>query len=515
MRYEDLSVPVRPRNPWEAIDLGVAMTRQWWREVYAGWFMLTLPIFILANVLLSASPGWALLLVWWLKPLYDRLLLLFYSQAVFGQHRGPRQLLATLPAALRGSGLLLQLTLYRFDVARALRSSVWQLEGLHGRPRRERYRVLARRAGGHAAWLMFACLHLEAFLQLAVLGLVWLFTPSLILESLWQQAWNLLSDSNWPYGFYLGLNTLHYLAMSAIEPLYVAGGFSLYLNRRTQLEGWDLEIAFRRLSRRLSGGAAASGTTALLWVCALVLATGVPDRPAGAEPATTVVERSALLDADASGEVIEQVLANKDFGGTRPIERWRFKGDLDIDDEETERNNLDLRTLADIFKLLLWGGLLVALGFFILRIIRYRGPWAARRKRGASPPTVVSGLDIRPASLPADVAAEARRLWLLGDYREALSLAYRGALSALVHRYGVDLHHSATEGDVLIAAVGHLDASGQDCLGVLTGLWQRQAYAHRRPDEAAVLGMLARWDAHFAPAVNEPSVSGASGEGGA
>ncbi len=36
-----------------------------------------------------------------------------------------------------------------------------------------------------------------------------------------------------------------------LDPLYVGTGFAVYLNRRTGLEGWDLEIAFRRMARRI------------------------------------------------------------------------------------------------------------------------------------------------------------------------------------------------------------------------------------------------------------------------
>jgi hypothetical protein len=32
----------------------------------------------------------------------------------------------------------------------------------------------------------------------------------------------------------------------------VAAGFTLYLNRRTELEAWDLELAFRHLQERLA-----------------------------------------------------------------------------------------------------------------------------------------------------------------------------------------------------------------------------------------------------------------------
>ena len=44
-------------------------------------------------------------------------------------------------------------------------------------------------------------------------------------------------------------------AICVVEPLYVAGGFGLYLNRRTELEAWDIEIAFRRIDRQRLDGA--------------------------------------------------------------------------------------------------------------------------------------------------------------------------------------------------------------------------------------------------------------------
>ena len=37
-------------------------------------------------------------------------------------------------------------------------------------------------------------------------------------------------------------------AVLVLEPFYVAAGFALYLNRRTLLEGWDIEVALRRIA---------------------------------------------------------------------------------------------------------------------------------------------------------------------------------------------------------------------------------------------------------------------------
>ena len=39
-------------------------------------------------------------------------------------------------------------------------------------------------------------------------------------------------------------------AVLVLEPFYVAAGFGLYLNRRTLLEGWDIEVALRRIAER-------------------------------------------------------------------------------------------------------------------------------------------------------------------------------------------------------------------------------------------------------------------------
>jgi hypothetical protein len=44
-------------------------------------------------------------------------------------------------------------------------------------------------------------------------------------------------------------STLPVLAWS--ETLFAAGGFSTYLNRRILLEGWDIELGFRRLAQRV------------------------------------------------------------------------------------------------------------------------------------------------------------------------------------------------------------------------------------------------------------------------
>jgi hypothetical protein len=41
-------------------------------------------------------------------------------------------------------------------------------------------------------------------------------------------------------------NVPYALVILFLEPFYVAAGFAMYLNRRAELEAWDIEQEFRR-----------------------------------------------------------------------------------------------------------------------------------------------------------------------------------------------------------------------------------------------------------------------------
>jgi hypothetical protein len=508
MRFEDISLRIRPRNPWEAMDLGIRMTQNWWQSVYSSWLLVTLPVFVFLNIIFRDDPFLALLVFWWLKPLYDRVLLHVYSRSVFGQQVSVTEVVKALPQLLLRTGLLLHLTFYRLDFTRSFRLPIWQLEGLRGSQRGERSKVLSRRSGGYATWLIIVCLHLEAFLQFAVLGLIWMFVPELILESLWQHFWNMVSGDTYPYWFKLSLNAVYFVAVGLVEPMYVAAGFSLYLNRRTLLEGWDLEIAFRRLANRLQQLSKAQVARSFTAILSTVLAAGfffssamhapevLADELQSKEPLAT-----QRLQANQAHDVIKQVLADKDFGGEREIERWQLR---DFENDSSDEIDADLswisdlsRALASLIEPLLWIGIITLVVYLVIRISQAINPQPETADADTVVPAVVSGLDIRPESLPEDIPAEARALWLAGKFRDAMSLVYRGTVSALVHRYGIELAESSTEGDVLNAGRKRLKADTGDYLLQITRLWQNMAYAHRKPEETDVLSVLDVWKQHF------------------
>jgi hypothetical protein len=101
-------------------------------------------------------------------------------------------------------------------------------------------------------------------------------------------------------------------------------------------------------------------------------------------------------------------------------------------------------------------------------------------------------MELAPETLPPDVATAAAKAARDGRLREALSLLYRGALSELVHKRGVRLLTSHTEGDVLRLS-GDLPYLQQ-----LINAWRNCAYAQRLPAASEVERLANDYKAAFA-----------------
>jgi hypothetical protein len=283
-------------------------------------------------------------------------------------------------------------------------------------------------------------------------------------------------------------------AVSLVEPLYVAAGFSLYLNRRTILEGWDLEIQLRKLGNRL-----AKGATLMITVlgCATLLATSGPG----------VVHAADAPPADPA-ELIRQVLAEPEFDQVRTVKRWRSLNPEEDDQRDGQVSQPwfeNLATLlADISQALLWisAAVLVALLFYVVRKFVPEAP--VPQQTGHQAPTDLFGLNLAPESLPQDLCAVAARLAAEGRTREALSLLYRGALSALTHRYRIAIGPGATEGDCVEAAQSACDSQCAEYFSSLVTTWQRLAYAGHEPQLHQLTVLCNDWPAHFGATVATP-----------
>ncbi len=501
MQLDNVSAAIRPRNNYEALDLGFVLIREYWRPVFASWFAIVLPLFVILNIVLKDNLFLAVVVFWWLKPFYDRIVLHILSRAMFGEVPGVRQTFSALPSIFK-SGLLTNLTFYRIDVLlRTFKLPVWQLEGLRGKQRRARHAILGQRVHSTGVMLLFACSLMESILCFTIFGTAYLFLPEGYQSGLWAQFTN-PDTATW---FQLASNISYFIAVSIIEPLFAAAGFTLYINRRTLLEGWDIELIFRRMAARLARLASSTVTSFVITACLLLVSFNpLLSEPAHAEKngPTPEVVASERLHAGHSREVIDAVLAQDEFQNIKKIKTWfplREDETTNPDDVDLDAVGRFMNGVAQVSEALLW-----ALAVFVVAmIIVHRDRWlpllsASKRVRNDyQPPETLFGMDIRPQSLPDDIGAAARNLWQQGQAREALSLLYRGSLMVLVNREQLELLESHTEGDVLKLCKQHLDNMQSTYLARLTHNWQNIAYAHRTPAADEALTLCNDWQTYF------------------
>ena len=176
MEIERFRLALRHRSAFEAADLGLAVTRGWSGPVYRTWFATFVPFSLLLFLLAWHQPIIGGILGWW--PLFDRLLLKIFAEAVFDAPPGVRTVWRALPGLIRNSGLLWSLTLGRFDMSRSFHLPMRQLEGQRGPEARARQRILGKHTRGCAVWLTFVCIHFSVFIQISVILLIELLRPT-------------------------------------------------------------------------------------------------------------------------------------------------------------------------------------------------------------------------------------------------------------------------------------------------------------------------------------------------
>lgn len=249
MSLDPIQVVVRPRNHWESIDLGLSMVQIWRNPLYKLWLTSFLPIALISTLFAYQidQRDFTFFLMWWLKPLYDRIILYFLSRALFGEIVNVRKFWKFLPKLLFKTHLFKGLTIERFSLARSFRLPVWQLEDLPRGTHPSRFSLLAQRTLNPAKNFIMVCLFFEGGLYLAFIGFLYLMMPVTTQVEWWRF---LAYDSSTPLWIAISQIFCYGLALSLVEPLYVAGGFVLYLNRRVHLEGWDIEITFRGMMRQ-------------------------------------------------------------------------------------------------------------------------------------------------------------------------------------------------------------------------------------------------------------------------
>ncbi|WP_163833084.1 hypothetical protein [Spartinivicinus ruber] len=483
MQLERIAFTARPRQPWEAADLGMQFTRSLYWQLVKLCLLVTLPIYVLLEIIWTNTVV-SSLVIWWLKPLWERIVLVVLSQSVFQSTPTTRQALQGFKSIV-GRQAFAAITWRRFSPTRSFNLPVIQLEGLKGQQYQSRLSILHRGNTSPAFWLTIIGIHLESFLSLSAFMLVIYLAPNINELS---EAVDLL-EITW-----IG-SLFYYSSMLMVAPFYVASGFFLYLNRRILLEGWDIELIFRQMAASHKQPAKSINKTAQLMLTAgLLIGSLYPMQD---------VFAGVVETPEAAKTNIEEVLNSDDF---HQIETTRFpKLDIDwswlFDDEHDDTSeqgwlaNLAM-AIAPFIEVVLWSIVVVLI---LLVTFRYRHWIMTLTKpistpaKPSSQPNTLFGLEVNAESLPKNIPSTVITLWKNQQHREAVGLLYRAILNQLISHYQVPIINGDTEGDCINKTKPLANSQLTQYLQDVTAIWLQLAYAHQLPTEPMITALCQRW----------------------
>ncbi len=491
MQLENVTAEIRPRAPWESIDLGCSLARKHIGVIWKAWAVTVFPLWAVLAVLLQNHPIWLLLCIWWLKPLYDRVPLMVLSRSLFGAEPTVLEVMKAWPKMLVRR-LFFALFIGRFSPARSLSLPVAELEGLRGRAYSQRVNLLERNGGEGATMATLSGILLELVTGCGIVMLAMMMVPGHT-SAEWSEGVSefFIHDniSEISLGFFWLAVGVYMFSITVMEPFYVSAGFALYINSRTLTEGWDIELAFKRLSiriKKMKSGVAGKGTALIL---------------------LTMLGVGSSQDAYATGagyrESAQQVLSDDDFtihykNVEVPVKKADGADGLPEWLERLLGGGGSAFFMGTLSVIIFWTILAVVVGGLIYLIIKNRhsfsGGIGGSSARVSIPKTeVVMGMDIRPESLPDDVVNAARAAWRDGDSHLALSLLYRGSITWFVHRGALPIAESDTEGDCLRRVQEVSESEYAPYFSSLTKVWVNTAYGENEPEDSRVVELCDTW----------------------
>lgn len=547
MDLSRIKIEPRLRTPWQAIDLGFVMARRWWLPLALSWAIPSLVLFVIVSAIFPGYPSACFIAVWWFKPLWDRLPIMLASRALFSEPLDVKALLRQTFSIYKRDWFS-SLTWRRLSPTRSFDIPVGVLEGLRGGDRSRRLSVLHQSSESAAIALTLVCSSIEYILVAGLMATVYFLVP-IEFDVDW---WSLVESENPAQAVFL--NFISWLCMVAVAPFYTLAGFSLYISRRIELEGWDIEIRFRHLieqhkektrkkplfenrekiqkntnnSKMLSVVLAVSLLGAMMgaalpqtaWAqeqgseAQLEIDAQLETETASEPKSSPFVDRyyeglAEFPSASASKDDIVEILSGDDFYRPEKIEAWEWKEREKPERSETP-NWLEsifaaiqgfIGLFLGGFEILFWLIIVAVIAFVIYRFRDSLSAMIRPRKEIIERPQadILFGLDVRKESLPDNITEEVSKLWQQKLYREAVGLLYRASLSGLVHQFSFEFFDGYTEQECVDVVSAGSDEKLSGFVKDLTRTWQLIAYAHQTPDEHHVKDLCTRWDVFFAP----------------
>jgi hypothetical protein len=412
-------------------------------------------------------------LFWWWKPAATRMVLFELSRRLFGERPSWRESLRQIPRVWT------RRFFYRFSISRLspwlpVTLAVEDLEGLRGKAHKLRRQQLARRGDGAVMWIYLIGDLAACWFGIAILILAGIFIPE-GQDGAWQMALESYDPSNPTEIPLLILRTVVccvMLAMSFADVFVTGAGFGIYLNNRTWLEGWDVELAFKRLARRLGG------VLLVILLCLLSMPGVSKAEGETADPAQVIREVKEHPDFEVH-TVIDKIPKQRESNWSRDLSglggavEWIGKAVMYL-------------IVASVVTALVW--LIWTNRHLFMRagIVDGNAPRIPKAR-------VVMGLDVSPETLPGDIPSAALALWWQGRHRDALGLLYRGVISRVIESARVEIRESDTEGDCLRRVEQAGAAASPDYFRGITGAWTRLAYAGCPPDDVEMEALCGQW----------------------
>lgn len=477
MELNALSFEPRKRNAWQVFDLTLLAVHRWGSKMFVLWFLQASIIFI--PMALVFDNVIALLIVWWLKPVIERPLLHYASQAAFGFKPSTRECLAAI-LGLGWSKIILLLTWRRFSLQRAFVAPVDQLEGLKGTSRTGRLAVLESLSKHRQGlWLMF-CLHIEMIFMFAFSLAIYAMVPGTEDIEFEVELLFLYEDT---LGLMSTLTTL--LSYGLIAPYYVTGGFLGYLNSRVELEGWDIELAFKGMAKRLM--------PTLSLIILLPLCFAIVDNPLQAstfsvEDVATVRLQIEELYSDEDIVVITQSwqMADQEFDEYD----FDFEWIVALIEWLVDRFSGDYTWLSALF----WGLIIALLGFVLWKLVGLSRIEITAKVKPTSPAIPQFVKTVVSRDIPSDLLAAAKAANVAGDTRLALAWLLYHALSFAQKQYGISLDPAMTEGECESSLKQSLTADTFHPYRELIGLWISEAWGHQKTSKESIDHLIGVFD---------------------
>jgi hypothetical protein len=445
---------LRRRDAREAADAGLML----WREN----FIFFLPFFAIPFWIcafgLRMLPGnmqyFSWIILWFLKPLFDRPVLHIISVRFFHSNADMKHLLKGLGQTL-WRGLLGDLLWRRFSPLRSAMMPVRVLEARKksGREAEKRNELLKKGGLGYCFLLSFWGLALEAAL---LVGEILFF--SLILQ-LFDLNY-LFSNGDFPGNIEIFIFAAWCFNYMLVETLYVCMGFGVYINSRIEVKGWNLEIMFRSFAEKIKKKKINSGLILLCLVCLLV-------------PVKTSADEIPL-------EKLQNIFDSPDFGSEEETWGIRLKNPREPRDIPDFNINPMIERLRWIFAFVLRFILICLIAALAVILFLF-----ARKYKIKNSPAKNYSITVPQETLaenPQLLLKKAVDFFEKNDLRMAWGFCTAAAILSWPLYRGIIFPPNATESDCANIVSSTSRTSGEaEVFSELINQWVNFAYAGRLP----------------------------------